>query len=127
MALITTAGLAGVAKVLNGTDSEAAFTYVAVGSGSTAAAVGDTALVTEHTTGGLERTAATCTTTGATTRWVAEFTNTSGGALVVREIGVFNADTGGTMLLRHVYDADETVAAGDTIRVTVTDTHSQGS
>src|SRR4030042_7135547 len=57
--LIVTVGKAGTASRVNGSGAEAAFTYIAIGTGTTAAAVGNTALQTEITTGGGERKSAT--------------------------------------------------------------------
>ena len=57
--LITNAGFAGVASRINGSGGEAAFTYIAIGIGATAANVADTTLGSEITTNGGQRAAAT--------------------------------------------------------------------
>lgn len=57
--LVTNAGLAGVASRINGAGSEAAFTYIAVGTGTTSANASDTTLETEITDSGLARASAT--------------------------------------------------------------------
>ena len=57
--LITNAGFAGMASRCNGDGAEAVFTYIAVGTGNTAAAVGDTTLETELAADGLSRAAGT--------------------------------------------------------------------
>src|SRR5262249_53242545 len=53
--LITNAGFALAAGRLNGSGSPAAATYIAAGTGTTAASVSDTALQTESATSGLSR------------------------------------------------------------------------
>ena len=77
MATITDAGLAVVAKRLNGSGADAAFTYIATGSGSTAESTSHTALVAENTANGSARATATCTqeNTGDS-KWVKTFTFT---------------------------------------------------
>lgn len=50
--LVTDAGRAAVASRINGAGAEAAFTYIAIGTGTNAAAASDTTLQTEITTGG---------------------------------------------------------------------------
>ena len=59
MATLVNKGLEMKAKLLNGV-STAPFTYIALGSGTTAEANDQTALVTEITTNGGARAAATC-------------------------------------------------------------------
>src|SRR6185436_19532613 len=53
--LVTSAGKAGAASRINGSGGEAAFTYIALGTGATAANVADTTLQTESSTNGLSR------------------------------------------------------------------------
>jgi len=50
--LVTNAGMAGVASRINGSGAEAAFTYIGIGTGATAANAADTTLEAEITTGG---------------------------------------------------------------------------
>jgi len=57
--VITTAALAEISGLVGNTGSKTAFTYLAVGVGTTAAASADTALETEITDSGLERAAST--------------------------------------------------------------------
>lgn len=118
--LITSAGKAGIASRINGSGSEAAFTYLAVGTGTTAAAVGNTALETEITDSGLQRvnaTASRVTTVVAndTARLVNTFTVT--GTKAVTEAGILNAGSGGTLLSRQVFTAVN-VANGDSLQLT---------
>ena len=120
--LITNAGLAGVASRLNGSGAEAAFTYVAIGTGTTAAAVTDTTLETEISTDGGSRAAATCTrTTTDVTNDTAQMvaTYTFSGSFAVTESGIFNDASSGTMLARRVFSAYN-VTSGDQLTITWT-------
>lgn len=119
--LIVNAGLAEIAGLVGNTGSPTAFTYLAVGSASTAATATDTALETELTDGGLERAAATVTkqtTTVAddTLQLVKTFNVT--GTKTVREVGVFNDAIAGTMLSRSVLTSDKNLESGDTFTLT---------
>ncbi len=119
--LITNAGAAGVASRINGSGGEAAFTYLAIGIGATAANVADTALGSEITTGGGARAAATASrvttdVTNDTARLVYTWTFTSGFA--VTEAGALNASSSGTLLNRQVFTAVN-VVSGDSLQVTV--------
>jgi hypothetical protein len=118
--LITNAGFAGVASRLNGDGSEAAFTYIAVGTGTTAANVADTTLETEITDSGLERAAATASrvttdVTNDTAQLLKSFSVT--GTKAVTESGVLNAGAAGTLLARQVFTAVN-VQNGDTLQIT---------
>lgn len=118
--LITTAGKALVAGRINGSGSPAAATYIAVGTGTTAAAVGDTALETELATSGLSRAAAsvslvTTDTTNDTAQLVVTFTVT--GTAAVTESGALNAASTGTLLARQVFSAIN-VVNGDSLQIT---------
>lgn len=119
--LVTNAGKAGVASRINGSGGEAAFTYLAIGTGTTAAAVGDTTLQTEITTGGGARAAATASrtttdTTNDTARLV--YTWTFSSSFAVTEAGALNASSAGTLLNRQVFTAVN-VVSGDSLQVTV--------
>lgn len=118
--LITNAGAAGAASRFNGAGSEAAFTYVAVGTGATAANVADTTLQTELATSGLSRAAATCTrvTTDVTNDTAQEsVTFTVTGTAAVTESGVFNAASSGVLASRQVFSAIN-VVNGDSLTIT---------
>lgn len=119
--LITNAGMAAVASRINGAGSEAAFTYLAIGTGNTAAAATDTALQTEITTGGGARAAATASrvttdVTNDTARLVYTWTFSSNFA--VTEAGALNASSSGVLLNRQVFTAVN-VVSGDSLQVTV--------
>ena len=119
--LIVNTGLAEIAGLVGNTGSPTAFTYLAVGSASTAAAATDTTLETELTDGGLERAAATVTRTTTTAtndtlQLVKTFTVT--GTKTVREVGVFNDSSAGTMLSRSVLTTDKNLEGGNTFTLT---------
>ena len=118
--LVTDAGKAGVASRINGAGSEAAFTYIAVGTGTTAANAADTTLETELAASGLSRAAATASrvttdVTNDTAQLVLTFTVT--GTAAVTESGVLNASSGGVLLCRQVFSAIN-VVNGDSLQVT---------
>lgn len=118
--LVTTRGKRVIAEQLNGVTT-APVTAIALGTGTTAAAAGDTALQTEITTNGGQRGAATTSnqttsTTGDTARWVKTFSFT--GSFAVTEEGLFdNNSSGGNMLARQVFSAVN-VVNGDSLQIT---------
>lgn len=106
--LIPTAGKAGIITRLGGISAPAAYTYLALGTGTNAAAAGDTTLQTEITTGGGARanstvSAVTTTTTGDTLQIDHEFTFSS--SFAITELGILNAASAGTLLSRLVFAA----------------------
>lgn len=118
--LITNAGMAGVASRINGAGSEAAFTYIAVGTGTNAANASDTTLQTELAASGLSRAAATASRvttdqTNDTAQLVLTYTVT--GTAAVTESGVFNASSSGVLLCRQTFSAIN-VVNGDSLQVT---------
>ena len=118
--LTTTAGKAGVASRINGSGGEAAFTYIAVGTGTTAAAIGDTTLETELAVSGLSRAAATASrVTTDTTNDTAQLavTFSVSGTAAVTESGVLNAASVGVLLARQVFSAVN-VVNGDSLTIT---------
>lgn len=111
-------GIEMVAKLINGV-STSPFTYVALGSGTTAEANDQTALTTEHVADGLARASATCSYEApGKAKWVHTFT-ASNDALAVNEIGIFNAASSGDMLMRHKYASTKTLDYNETLTVTV--------
>lgn len=118
--LITNAGFALAAGLLNGSGSPAAATFIAVGTGVTAANVTDTTLQTETATSGLSRAAGTLSlvTTSVTndTAQILKSFSVSG-TVAVTESGVLNAASTGTLLCRQVFSAIN-VVNGDTLQVT---------
>jgi hypothetical protein len=98
------------------TNSPAAMTHMEVGTGTTAAAVGDTTLQTAVASSRVTLTSATVTTNNVA--YVATFpAGTGTGALT--EAGIFNASSSGTMLCRTVFSVINKGAA-DTLGITWT-------
>ena len=97
--LVVTAGKEHVVSRLNDA-SDSVMTHMAVGTGSTAAAAGDTTLGTESA-----RVALTSSTvSGATITYVATFpAGTPSTLTALNEAGIFNASSGGTMFCRTVF------------------------
>jgi len=118
--LVTTVGKQAVAQQLGGTTTSP-MTAIAIGTGTGAAAAGDTTLGTEITTAGGERGAATVsnqttTTTGDTERWIKTFTFTN--TFAVTEEGILDNNTsGGVLLARQVFSAVN-VVSGDSLQIT---------
>lgn len=118
--LVPTRGKRKAAELLGGTDVTPV-TAIALGTGTNAAAAGDTALQTEITTNGGQRGAATVsntttTTTGDTEQWQKTFSFT--GSFAVTEEGLLdNNSSGGVLLARQVFSAIN-VANGDSLQIT---------
>lgn len=117
MATLTNAGKVGIAKRINGV-TQNAFTFIAIGSGSTAEAATQTALVTEVTTNGGARAAGTATYVA---NYIARLTKLFSftGNVTLREVGIFDASSGGNMLMRHVYAADKTYINGESVEIII--------
>jgi hypothetical protein len=118
--LVTSAGKAGAASRINGAGGEAAFTYIAVGTGTNAAAAGDTALQTELAASGLSRVNATASrvttsVTNDTAQLQTTFTVT--GTQAITESGILNNSSGGTLLARQVFSGIN-VVNGDSLQIT---------
>lgn len=100
---ITNAGFAELANLAGNVSTPTAFTYLAVGTDSTAFSASQTALVAEITDTGLARHSATVsrvTTTQTNDTLQLTYTWTASGSKAVEEIGVFNASSSGIMLGR---------------------------
>ena len=109
--LVVNAGLAYIASRMKDT-TLAAMSHMAIGSGSTAAAGGNTGLGTE-----LGRVALTSTTvTDNAVSYVATF-GAGVGTGAVTEAGLFNDGTAGTMLCRTVFGVVNK-EVGDTMSIT---------
>jgi len=99
------------------TDSPAAMTHMAIGAGTTAAAIGDTALGSQ-----LGRvTLASAASVGAVVTYTATFPAGTGTGAVT-EAGILNASSGGTLLCRTVFavvnkGSDDAMAVTWTITV----------
>ena len=95
--LVVTAGKGYVASRMKDT-TQAAMSHMAIGTGTTAAAVVNTALVSE-----VDRNALTSTTvSGSTITFVATF-GAGEGTGAITEAALLNASSSGTMLCRTVY------------------------
>ena len=117
---ITNTGLAEIANLAGNVSTPVAFTYLALGIGTTAADATDTALESEIIDTGLARASATVTrqtttATNDTLQLVHQYTAT--GVKAVTECGGLNDASVGIMLGRQVFSALNT-AANDTITIT---------
>jgi hypothetical protein len=111
--LVVTTGKAFIASRMKDT-TDTAMTHMAIGSGTTAAAIGDTTLGTE-----LGRVSLTSTTvTANAVAYVATFPAGTGTGAVT-EAGLFNASSSGTLLCRTVFSVINKGAA-DTLGITWT-------
>lgn len=117
---VPTVGKALIAGRLNGSGSPAAATYIAVGTGTTAFAAGDTTLQTEITDSGLARVNGTPSlVTTTTTNDTAQVTTTYtvSGTKAVTESGLLNASSSGTLAARQTFSAIN-VVSGDSLAIT---------
>lgn len=113
--LVVDAGEAHIADRLSTSPGGNAMSHMAIGTGSTAAAFGDTALGTETDRNALtSRTDAVNVVTYVGTWGAGDGTNSA-----LREAGIFNAASTGTMLARAVY-ANIDKQAADTLTITWT-------
>ncbi len=106
--MVVTAGQAAAGQIIGPYTAPDAFTYMGIGTGTTAAALGQTALVTPLGSRAVATISNVSTNVaGDTVLWVRAFAITTG--TTVTEIGIFNAATAGTMLSRIVLDPPVTV------------------
>jgi hypothetical protein len=111
--LVVTTGKNLIASRLKDT-TDAAMSHMAIGTGSTAAAAGDTALGSEA--GRVALTSTTVTTNSVA--YVASF-GAGTGTGAITEAGLLNASSGGTLLCRTVFSVINKGAA-DTLGITWT-------
>lgn len=114
--LVVTTGKAYVASRIKDA-SATAMSHMGIGTGTTAAAAGDTALVSEAA-----RTALTSTTVSTNTVVYVDTFGAGTGTGAITEAGVFNASSSGTMLCRTVFSvvnkgADDSMTITWTITV----------
>lgn len=113
--LVVTAGKNHIADQLSSSPGQAAMGWMEIGTGSTAAAAGDTALGTA-----VDRNALTSRTDAANVvTYVGTWAAGDGTNSALREAGIFNAASAGTMLARVVYSNIDK-QAGDTLTITWT-------
>lgn len=120
--LIMNAGKAQIALLI-GDASAIPFTYMALGTSTTAVAASQTALGAEVSTNGLARAVATVsrittTVTNDTLQLYYKWT-CSGGSTIIEEVGVFNDASSGTMLSRAL-SVSKTIVTGDELSLTYT-------
>ena len=118
--LITNVGHAGANGRMSNQGGYSPFIFLAIGTGTTAAAATDTALQTEITTGGGARASATAsqvttTVTNDTTQLVHTWTFTS--SFAVTEEGILDASSSGNLLAHQVFSAVN-VVSGDSLQIT---------
>lgn len=117
-------GLAAIASLIatDNPQTETAFDYIAIGSG-TGQAVTDTTLATEITTnggarrGGADVTATSATDTVANDTIQFQTTFSFTGSLAITEAGILNAGAAGTLLAYQDFSAIN-VANGDSLQIT---------
>lgn len=119
--LITNAGFDFIAAAMFASSQPDAMSHIAIGSGATAPAVADTAMQTELARGAANYAHSAGTKVSTLTREFAAGTGTG----TVREVGVFNAASGGTMLAHAALGSPRTKGASDSLRITYTFTLSQ--
>lgn len=112
--LVVSAGLNFICDRMEGV-TEGVMSHMGVGSGTTAAAAGDTDL---QTVIGSRKALDSTTVSGATITYVASY-DAGENTGTITEAGIFNASTAGTMLCRTVFGA-VTKAAADTLQITWT-------
>ena len=112
--LVVTAGLGFIASRMKDT-TDGAMSHMAVGSGTTAAAAGQTDLVSIL---GSREALDSTSVSGAVVTYVSSF-EAGEGTGAFTEAGIFNASSSGTMLCRTVFSAVNK-AADDTMTITWT-------
>lgn len=119
--LVVDAGKSAVADLIGNVNAISPFEYIAIGTGTTAPASGDTALETELKRKAGSKSLVTTSVTNDTLQVQATFSSDDGlsGSSAVTESGVLNASTGGTLLARQTFSAvNVDWDNGDSIQVT---------
>ena len=132
MRVVTTAGCTFIRDAFGNTTELETMKYHGFGTGTTAEATGDTALVTELTTQyatDSTRPTGSQTTNGTTVyRTIATLTPDSGGTIAITEHGVFSAASAGTLLDRSKFSAVNLDSTnGDSLQATYDFTITAGS
>lgn len=110
--IITDVGKAFIAGRMSASGTPTAMSHMAIGTGTTAAAAGQTTLVTESA-----RSALSSTTVSTNTVTYAATFGAGSGTGAVTEAGILNAASAGTMLNRTTFSAINK-GASDTISIT---------
>ncbi len=113
---VTNSGKAEIAGLAGNTGSCTAFTYLAYGTGTTAFAATQTALVTQSQRAAAVVTRTTTTVSNDTLQLSKTFTAST--TETVTEVGIFNAAAAGTMLCRTVLGTSRSLTSGDTYTAT---------
>lgn len=119
---LTNPGFAAVAGLILTDVTVDDFDYIAIGTGTNAADPGDTSLQTEEARKAGAGTRVTTTVTNDTAQLVATFSSADGlsGTDDITEVGMLNAASDGTLLMRQVFTAESIDwDAGDTFEMTV--------
>jgi hypothetical protein len=97
---MTNAGFAITSELINGVGGTA-FTYTAIGTGTSNSAATDTVMQTEAKRKVGTQSQTTTTVTNDTSVWDATFSSSDGlsGTSAITEVGIFNASSSGTMLV----------------------------
>lgn len=111
--VVTTAGATYLATTFTGTGEPENINYHDCGTGTTAAAIGDTTLETPY--GGARATGTQSNPSALVYRSVGSIT--FGGPFAITEHGIFTASTAGTLFDRHTFTALNVVAT-DTLEFT---------
>jgi len=109
---VTNSGLGEIANITIG--SGTAFSYLAIGTGTGASNVTDTALGTENDRGSATVSRDTTSVANDTSKFVKNFAFT--GSVAVTEAGVFNDASTGVLLARSVFAAMN-VVDGDSLEI----------
>lgn len=118
--IITSAGKAALAGLAGNVGSITAFSYLAVGTSSTAVSASDTTLTAEIVDTGLARISVTptrITTTVTNDTLQLTYTWTASGSKTIQEAGILNAASTG-ILLGHVLTGALSVGNGDILQGT---------
>jgi len=129
--VVTTAGVNAIASHLNNNGATiSAFKFIGWGSGATAPAIGDTALVTEFTTEYVTNSTRPTGTQSNSSANVYQCVSTfspDSGSPAVTECGVFSASAAGTLLDRFTFSVINLVANADSLQTTFQLTLTAGS
>lgn len=115
LAMVTNTGLAFATALFGNVSSPSAMTYITYGTGTTAEAASQQALITEPASVRVLATFTKETVLGPndTLKWYGAITPAAGAT--VTEVGVFNASSSGGMLFRKLLTTPVTFTTGQTI------------
>lgn len=113
---ITNAGKSEIAGLAINSGSPTSFGYLAYGTGTTAFAATQTALVTESQRAAATVSKVTTTVSNDTSQLTYSFAISS--SETITEVGIFNASSSGTMWARTVLTSSRAVVSGDTYSLT---------